>query len=603
MKSFFTKSFIFLAVFCSPGAAFGAEKEVELEPIVVTLDRFYGESAIPTKNTVTVDTRQYPALALEEILDYQDSVDIIRRGISGIQADMTIRGSTPEQTKLSINGIVMNDPQTAHHNLDTGIPRAMIKKIQVTKASTPTLWGQGAMGGAVNLITKKPDKNEGEAYFSYGTDETREDSLYVSYKREIFGINFSAEEAVSNGWRHDTDFRSISLASSALLKIRDNISSHLLISYGEKEYGAAFFYGPYNSKEWTDTFLLTWSAEIEADMFKLIPKLYFRRHHDKFMLDIERPDFYLNHHVTDIEGLQLGAETDLETLGLLSGSVDIREEDLKSTRLGKDSRNRNSYFLSWRNYQHSIIGYDASLAVDDYSDYETEVLPQAGIFFIINKHMKLRSSMARAMRPPTYTELYYDSPTSKGNKDLSVEKAMNYEAGVDLSLGEDERSAQLSCTIFRRDSSDLIDWVKDNAGMSFYQARNLTEVKTEGIETEFKIKPFDFLNIKAGYVYIDSDIEEGFNYISRYALNNPDHKVTTEADIILPFGTQSFRLLYKDRKGRSHYITVATTLSYEIAKGSSLFINVDNIFNSSYEDIENNTLPGREISAGARVKF
>ncbi|MFH1868339.1 MAG: TonB-dependent receptor, partial [Candidatus Omnitrophota bacterium] len=593
--------------------------------IVVALDRFYPEAAIPTKNTVTVETWQYPALALEEVLDYQDSVDIIRRGISGVQADMTIRGSTPEQTKFSINGIAMNDPQTAHHNLDTGIPKGMVEKIQVAKASTATLWGQGAMGGAVNLITRKPDKNEGEAYFSYGTDETREDSLYASYNKDFFGINFSAEEAVSNGWRHDTDFRSVSLASSALLKINKNISSNLLLSYGEKEFGAAYFYGPYNSKEWTDTLLFNWSAEAKIDNFKLIPKLYFRRHHDKFMLDIERPDFYLNHHVTDIEGFQVETKTDLEGWGEVLAGVDINEEDLKSTRLGKGSRNRSSYFLSWHNYENSIFGYDLSAGVDDYSDYETQVSPQAGIFFILHKNIKLRSAIAKATRTPTYTELYYDSPSSKGNKDLSVEKAMNYEAGVDLFLwyresinttenrrksspkaiflGEGERSAQLSCTIFRRDSSGLIDWVKDNAGQSFYQARNLTEVKTEGIETELSIKPFEPLKLKAGYVYIDSDIEKGFNYISRYALNNPDHKVTTEADIILPIGTQNFRLIYKDRKGRSHYITAATTLSYEIVKGSSLFINVDNIFNSSYEDIENNTLPGREISAGARVKF
>lgn len=653
---------IFPAIFyliLTPEQALSAEKEIELEPIVITQDEFQQEADIPTKNITTIDMRRKPFAPVEEILDYQGGVDVSRRSILGIQSDLSIRGSTPDQTQVSINGIIINDPQTAHHNLDLGLPSGSVEKIEVTRAQAPTIWAQGAMGGAVNFVTKRPTKDEAEVSFLYGTDETHKSSLSITRNKGGLGFGLQAEEASSNGWRYDTDFKELALASSGLVKLSDIISSNLLIAYGEKEFGACYFYGPYHSKEWTDTLFLNWDFCVGQERFQIIPKLYFRRHHDKYMLDIKRPDYYLNHHKTDIEGAMLQAEADLEGYGRITAFADINREDIKSTRLGKHSRHKNSFFLSWRNYRgmfplpfmgegqgegslsppwgaseakspagkdqgegesfqagstRAKFGYDLSLRIDDYSEYDTEILPQAGIFFMLSPDIKFRSSVARAVRAPTYTELYYDSPANKGNKDLSPEEALNYEVGLDITyfplpIGERVRARgkevniSLSCTIFRRDSSDLIDWIKQTPSQAYYQAKNITELKTEGIETELSLKPVEWLCLRAGYVYLDSDIDEDIDYISKYALNHPDHKVTGEAEVILPFGTQNLKFLYKDRKNYTHYFIMGLGLNYKFVKESILFLNIDNIFNSTNEDIKDNPLPGRQIQVGVKVRF
>lgn len=585
-----------------PAEAFSSEREVELEPIIITPDEFQQEAAIPTKNICTVDMRENPSLSPEETLDYQRGADVERRGILGIQSDLSMRGSTPEQSRVAINGIIINNPQTAHHNLDLGLPSGSVEKIEVTGQAAPTGWAQGAMGSAVNFITKRPTRDEGELFFMYGTDQTHKSSLSVIRNRNGSGFGFQAEEVASDGWRYDTDFRECSLASSGLLKVSDKISSNLLMAYGEKEFGAAGFYGRYDSKEWTNTQFFSWDFQMREDSFQITPGLYFKRHHDKYMLDIERPDYYLNHHRTDLEGIMLRAEQGLEEWGLVEAAADISRDDIKSSRLGKHSRSRNSFFLSWRNYRLLPLGYDLSLGVDDYSEYDPEILPQAGLSFRFGPHLNLRSSVSKSARPPTYTELYYDSPANKGNKDLSPEEALSYEIGLDI-LDSEKKNISFSCTIFRRDSSDLIDWIKQSPAQAYYQAKNITELKIEGMETEVSLRPVQWLEMKAGYVYLDSDIEEDIDYISKYALNHPDHKITTEADFILPFGRQKVKLLYKDRKDYAHYFIMGLDLSYKFVKESILFIKIENIFNSANEDIKDTPLPGRQIQAGVRVKF
>jgi len=584
----------------SPITALADNEEIELEPIVITSDY----SILPETYTgyISIIDKHASDTLVGEALDYQVGVDLSHRGFLGVQEDLTIRGSTPEQVGLAINGVRIDNPQTAHHDLDLSIPSINIKNIEVVRGPSPMLWSSGVMGGAVNIVTKKPLKDEYEVSLGYGTDETRQTLVRAAKNAGKIGADLSIEETASNGWRHDTDFRKLSLASSVLLKMSDDITSDFLISYGEKEFGAADFYANYDSKEWTNNTLLMWDAAVRLDNITLIPKLYYRKHHDKYILDINREEFYINHHRTTTEGAMLEAYLDLEESGRFFAGADIDNEKIKSTRLGKDLRVRRSFFAGLKNYTLEVVGYDLLLRIDEYSDYDTELLPHAGVFFKIHDNIRLRASVSKASRPPTYTELFYDSSTSKGNQFLSPEQSTNYEAGCDIIDLYDER-VKIGATIFRRDSQDLIDWVKPNASQTYYQAENITELKTEGFEIEASILPFDWLNLTGSYTYIDSDIIRGTNYISRYALNNPDHKVTSQAELNLPFGKQSFGLLYKDRKGTSHYLILNCDLTYEIGKDKRLFVKVSNLTNSTYEEIKDSPMPGREMLGGVRVSF
>jgi vitamin B12 transporter len=228
-------------------------------------------------------------------------------------------------------------------------------------------------------------------------------------------------------------------------------------------------------------------------------------------------------------------------------------------------------------------------------------MPQAAMYLKMFDYLRLRGSVARSSRPPTYTELFYEDPVSKGNKDLSMEKAISYEAGIDFSPSDKDRW-NISLTVFRRDIDHMIDWIKYPEGEDVYQAENIKQLLTEGLELEF-IFQLQCLKVRSGYAYIYSDTKNTERYISKYALNYPGHKVFSQAEILLPFGTQSLNLLYKNKKRYSSYFLMGCVLRYDINKNSGIFVKVENIFNTKYWDIRDNTLPGRQIAAGFKIRF
>ncbi len=98
----------------------------------------------PLFNAVTDYLRLDPSLTLEE------------RSPNGISPDLSIRGTTFEQTLVLVDGLRLNDPETGHLNLDLSLPLEAVSRVDVLHGSGSTFFGSDAIGGAVNLITAAP---------------------------------------------------------------------------------------------------------------------------------------------------------------------------------------------------------------------------------------------------------------------------------------------------------------------------------------------------------------------------------------------------------------------------------------------------------------
>src|ERR1700760_4933946 len=95
------------------------------------------------RSVVVIDTQQHP-LALEDVEDAlrtDSSVFIEQRGAGGEQVDISMVGSSFEQTLVLLNGLLINDSQTSHHNLDLGVPLEAMRVIEVLHGAGSTLYG------------------------------------------------------------------------------------------------------------------------------------------------------------------------------------------------------------------------------------------------------------------------------------------------------------------------------------------------------------------------------------------------------------------------------------------------------------------------------
>ncbi|PIY18327.1 MAG: hypothetical protein COZ15_00490, partial [Elusimicrobia bacterium CG_4_10_14_3_um_filter_49_12_50_7] len=110
--------------------------------------------------TVTVIEKEMiassPARSIAELLTHSASLDLRERGAFGVQSDISMRGATFEQVLILVDGVRMNDSQTAHHNMDLPVSLSDIEKIEVIRGHASSVYGPDAFGGVVNIITKRP---------------------------------------------------------------------------------------------------------------------------------------------------------------------------------------------------------------------------------------------------------------------------------------------------------------------------------------------------------------------------------------------------------------------------------------------------------------
>ena len=109
--------------------------------------------------TLTVITRDQieamPAVSVADVLRMAASVDVRARGERGVQSDFAVRGAGFGQMLMLVDGVRLNDVQSGHHNGDIPVPLDAVERIEVLYGPGASLFGADAVGGTVNVITRR----------------------------------------------------------------------------------------------------------------------------------------------------------------------------------------------------------------------------------------------------------------------------------------------------------------------------------------------------------------------------------------------------------------------------------------------------------------
>ncbi len=593
----------------SAAAAVFAEESHTLEKIVVTPSRLTTELGESSRSLTVLDEDAFETSvykAIPDLIGEVGGIDIRRRGPNGVQADVNIRGTTFEQNIVLIDGVKVNDPQTGHFNMDLPLTLMDVDRIEILKGPASSLYGPNAFGGAINIITKKPDEKKVIVYGEGGSYDYFDGGVSISVPLGIAKNRFSFEQSRSTGYMPQTEFNILSLTNATLFETGIGVYN-FLFGYLNKDFGADSFYLNLFSNEYerTDTRFFKLDGSSEVGNLTISPKLYLRRHADKFVLDQNMTGWQTNYHTTYDYGGEVNFAVESKFADISYGYA-LSADTIDSTNIQTHSRTNDGLYLEVLPHLADDLYLNIGVREDYFTDFGWQCSPSASARYKLYKGLSARGSIGRAYRVPTFTDLYYNGDGNLGNAGLRPESCWTYEAGLDYRAG----AFSFSGTYFNRDTSDTIDWIRYSpAGR--WQASNTGSSETNGVELYLDIMPAKFnktIPVNKIFVsYTALDIYAKHDYFSKYALDYLKQELCGGAEVEISGFRNSWVLNYKKRIGDSGYVVVDTKLSKEIVRKRGVvfeaYIEISNLFDVSYSEQSNIPMPGRWIKSGARLEF
>jgi vitamin B12 transporter len=574
-------------------------------------------------STVRVVTREeiehFPGRGLAELLQWVAGVDARRRGVEGVQADISIRGADYNGTLILVDGQPMNDPQSNHHSASLDLPLDAIDHVEILFGAGASLWGADAVGGVVNVVTRGAKLGRARAQLegriARGTDSLDSGGLRLASKvgeRVTLAADWGRSEWA--GFRDDTEFAQDFVRGSARWETASGPVS-ASFGYGRRQFGAWAFYGTAypDQQEGTQIRTAAASASLALGGWTLTPSLSWRSYSDDFVLVRTNPAFYENLSDTArLDGRLYARHTVLggtAVVGLEAGG-----QSVASTNLGDHSRSRTALFLEFgRPFDTAAPqggGFRVGLRGDDYSDFGSHLSPHAGVWYAPVAALRLRASAGTAFRVPTYTELYYSDPQNTGNPALVPEEATNVEAGATFLHG----AFVLDAVGFYRHGTDLIDFVRSSPDAP-YAARNIRTVDTSGFETTAswhgrKEAPLSRVSLSASYVFADlaalADAAGGATQ-GKYLLDPLHVKWDLVLGGMLPLEIAALtRISYFARPSFASGVWLwDVRLDRDLLQGEIFDVYVEgrNLGDRKYEEVPGVPLPGRILLAGFRATW
>ncbi len=597
-----------------------SEDEIELDEVeILSSPRIEIESLQNSISVISISNEEIQnstATNVSELLQQIAGIDIRRRGVEGMQADLYIRGGSFDQTLLLIDGIKVEDPQTGHHTMNMTLPLEVIERIEITKGSAGRIYGQNAFTGAVNIITKKNVKNNLSVGLSGGSFDQKRGSLTVQRKLENSDILINYNRKESEGYRYNTDFKNDELFIKSNFKIKDHKVS-AIGAFNERKFGSNGFYASpaaIDQYEETQASIIGLTTTFKKDDLIIKPKLYWKRNQDMYVYLRQDPSVYRNLHISDKVGIEVNASTS-NSIGSLGLGIDLSKVSLTSNNLGNRNRTMLNMFVEQQiKIQNEKIDLTPGVAITYFSDVSTRLNYQSNFFnnlffypgmdlgYILNKNLKLYSNIGYTYRIPTYTDLFYSSPTTLGNENLKLEKALSKEIGLKYL----KSNFNLSMSLYQRDASDIIDYVRNNEAEP-WQAYNIREITTNGFELnmgyKFYLGTFRPQSINIGYSNINDDLLETDFTFSRYALNSLKNQITaTYMFQIRDFISSTLTFKNCERLNDESYrvIDFRTTYIYE---KFTLSIILNNILDEDYTETNLVPMPGFNSLVGIKYSI
>lgn len=609
----------------------------QLSPVVVTATRTevpLSETAASLTVITDEEIQQQQASTVMEALRLVPGLDFSQNGSRGTTSSIFIRGGESDHTLVLIDGVEVNSVTLGAFDF-SNMTTENIDRIEVLRGSGGTLYGSQAVGGVINIITKK---GEGTPTMTIsaegGKGATHRETLSFSGSHGIVGVSGAVSSVDTDGFRRFNDgHRNFSTNLRVDLDLLPRGTFRNFFRYTDAKIGL------FNNKNYLSvpdlnarqlTNALFWKGEWEHRPFDAfnyrVAGSYVRDNQrffdepdqfDQFGSGISRipvetftGEFQGNLHWRNVSVITFGFEFEEKSADVQSNFGGFRSNFNKS-------RNNFAYYVQEQlrllNERLFITG---GFRVDDNEDFGTHITPAGSIAYIIPQTgTKLKGGFAGGFRAPNFNELFFPG---FGNPRLGAELSDEWNAGFEQTFWGQRFS--LETVYFSRRVNGLIEGVLVDPDNFIFLAQNKGRVDVQGVEVIPVLRVLPGLTLSGNFTVLDFDTQDGqllrrptrhgsvmVNY-ERRGLSWSDDllnlhlnvNVVGERDDIDPVRGPRRNPMFARTNFAASY---SFTPSFLSGARLGVYTRIENVFDRKYEEVRGFRAPPLNYLAGVRVTF
>ena len=585
-----------LVGFALTSPAFAAE-QINLDEVVVTASRTPQTRESVIADVTIIDAQEIQRTGqstLVELLAQQPSIEITSSGGAGTNSSIFMRGTNSGHVVVLIDGMRVDSAtlgSTAFENLPVG----QIDKIEILRGSATSLYGQDAIGGVIQIFTKKGEGNV-KPYVSlgYGTYNTKRADAGVSgnisdtrFALNVSSLNthsFSAIETKNPNYSDNDPNRNLAFSGNISHQILPGheIGFQFLHSDGNVHFDNSFngsnfdsradatqySYAIFSNNQFTDAWL---------SKLRLGEGVDKSRTFDAF--SVASGDFY------QTKQLQFNWQNDIKLpVGVLTLLYERLNQKVDSNAVNYDVKKRTNdgYVASY------LLNLDAhalqlSARHDSNSQFGGKTTGSIGYGYSFTSAWRATASVGTAFKAPTFNDLYYPFtdfgfPFSfVGNPNLKPEKSRNIEASIRYQDGD----TNATVTAFDNKIDDLVS----TNGLDASQPINIKKATVQGLSLSASQRLGHF-NIAAN-IDVQSPKDDATNKLlvrraNRHASANVSYNW---GDWRLGAEAIASSIRYNDPINvtkMAGYALLNTTIDYQFSKDWSVQARANNILDKKY---------------------
>jgi iron complex outermembrane receptor protein len=496
------------------------------------------------------------------------------------------------------------------HHLPDAYVASDAERVEVIRGPGSLLYGSNAMGGIVNVITRKATENgiHGQARAIYGSYDTWKMMGSAGYKKDKFNAYLSLNRDQSAGQRENSAF----YINNGYVKLgyefsnQWNVSGNVILAdFMVNNPGTLHVPAIEN---WAEALRSTYSIALNNKYEKMSGALQLFYNNGNHKIN----DGWLNGTPRDFlfrsndynRGLALYESFHLLDGNLFTVGVDAKQwggrawNDSINSRKGKIIDTHVTELAGYAVVQQTLfdkLTFNAGIRLENNEAYGNEWVPQGGIAYQMNAQTSFKASASKGFRSPNIRELYMYPPH---NPNLNPENLTNYDISYLQSLSDNQLQLELTAYYAQGDNL-IITTMTDNGPLNV----NTDKFINKGIDFAFQYSILSNLRLSGNYSFLTSDIK---------ITAAPKHKAFLNVNWQINQFTftpnfQYINGLYLGTSNEQDFIENYTVLngkvSYKPANGITFFINGENLTDKAYQTYLGYPMPGIVILGGFDVKF